>query len=440
LNTIINQEAKARKLIYALLVVLVFEGVLRKALPALGVGIFFLKDLLCMVGLYFFVQTKLSETSKKTAQLFKAVIILIYPLLLYNLFIDPILFVWGGKLYLLYFVVALLMTIGFPPDLKNRFVFFSNLFAILIVTTVLTGILQLNLPSTHWLNRSVGGGSLENFSAAGQLRISSTFSFTAQYSFFLVFAAAVFLAFFFINIKNKKSTLFFFLIQAASFLMLMVGGFSTGGRSAVLGIVTILAIGFVCIGLNNPFFALKKLIIPLLLFLFVFPLIKIWKPEYFAAYAERSSGDNNDAILDRIIEPFVQLSSSSFLGHGMGVMTNGSDKISSYAASIRDSGFWTETDFSTIVWEGGLYLTVVWYGFRLFVIFSAFRILLSIKNKDFYSAGAFLFAYILVQGLIGTLTIQPPIAIYFWFCFGALICIQKFDEHDSNYTNKISKE
>lgn len=427
----INQETKARKLLYTLLVVLVFEGVLRKALPGIGIGIFFLKDLLCVIGLYFFAQTKLSVTSKKTATLFKVIIILIYPLLLYNLFIDPILIVWGGKLYLLYFVITVLMTIAFPADYKNRFGFFSNLFAVLIVISVLTGISQLNLPSTHWLNRSVSGDSLESFSAAGQLRISSTFSFTAQYSFFLVFSCALFLSFFFINIKNKKSTILFFLVQAGTLLMLIVGGFSTGGRSAVLGIVTVMIIGFVCIGLNNLFFALKKIIVPILLILFAFPVIKIWKPEYFAAYIERSSGTNNDGILDRVIEPFDQLTNSSFFGHGLGVMTNGSDKISSYAASIRESGFWTETDFSTIVWEGGLYLIVVWYGFRLFIIFTAFRILLSIKDKDFFSAAAFLFAYILVQGLIGTLTIQPPIAIYFWFCFGALICIKKFDEYDS---------
>lgn len=431
MNSITNQEAKARKLIYALLVVLIFEGVLRKALPVLGIGIFFLKDVLCVVGLYFFVQTKLSVTSKKTATFFKAAIIFIYPLLLYNLFIDPILVVWGGKLYLLYFVVAILMTIAFPADYKNRFRFFSNILGILIVISVLTGALQLNLPTTHWLNRSVGGESLEAFSSAGKLRISSTFSFTTQYSYFLVFACALFFAFFFINIKNKKSSLLFLLIQLGILILLMVGGFSTGGRSAVLGIVLIIVIGFICIGLNNPFFALKKTLIPILLLLFVFPLIQIWKPEYFAAYTERSSGNKNDEILGRVLEPFIQLKSSSFLGHGMGVMTNGSDKISSYAASIRNSGFWTETDFSTIVWEGGLYLTVVWYGFRLFVIFTSFRILLSIKDNNFYSAGAFLFAYILVQGLIGTLTIQPPLAIYFWICFGALICIQKFDEFDS---------
>jgi hypothetical protein len=431
LKSTTNQEAKARKLIYTLLILLVFEGVLRKTFPFLGIVIFFLKDILCLVGLYFYVNTKLSVTAQKTANFFKVVIVFMYPLLLYNLFIDPILIVWGGKLYLLYFVIAILMTIAFPPEYTKRFVFFSNLLSILIVITVLTGILQLNLPATHWLNRSVGGNSLERFSAAGHLRISSTFSFTAQYSFFLVFACAVFFAFFFINIKNKKSTVFYLLIQLATFLMLFIGGFNTGGRSAVLGIFTILVIGLICIGLNNPFFALKKIIVPLLIFLFVFPLIKIWKPEYFAAYTERSSGNKNDGILDRVLDPFEQLTSSSFFGNGLGVMTNGSDKISSYAASIRNSGFWTETDFSTIIWEGGVYLIVVWYGFRLFVIFTSIRILLSIKDNHYYSAASFVFAYILVHGLIGTLTIQPPQAIYFWLCFGVLICIQKFDESDS---------
>jgi hypothetical protein len=431
LRNIAKQEAKARKFIYALLVILVFEGVLRKAFPFVGIVIFFLKDIFCLMGLWFIINAKLSDTSKKTAKVFKAVIIFMFPLLLYNLFIDPILIVWGGKLYLLYFVITILMTIAFPPDYKNRFIFFSNLFSVLIVITVLMGFLQLNLPATHWLNKSVAGTSLVEFSAAGHLRISSTFSFTAQYSYFLVFSCAAFFGFFFINFKNNNNTALFFLSHVTVFLMLMVGGFSTGGRSAVLGIISIIVIGFICIGLNNPFFALKKIIQPGLLFLLVFPLIRVWKPEYFAAYTERSSGNKNDAILDRVIQPFSELTGSSFFGHGLGVMTNGSDKISSYAASIRNLGLWTETDFSTIVWEGGLYLIIVWYGFRLFVIFTAFKILVSIKNNDFYSAASFLFAYILVQGLIGTLTIQPPIAIYFWFCFGALICIQKFDQYES---------
>jgi uncharacterized membrane protein len=64
------------------------------------------------------------------------------------------------------------------------------------------------------------------------------------------------------------------------------------------------------------------------------------------------------------------------------------------------------------------------------VIFTSIRILFSIKDNHYYSAASFVFAYILVYGLIGTLTIQPVQAIYFWLCFGVLICIQKYDQHD----------
>jgi len=431
LNSKIDQAAKARKLIYALLITLVFEGILRKLAPsALSIIIFFLKDVLSLLGLYFILNTKLSETTQNTARLFKILIILMYPLLLYNLFIDPILIVWGGKLYLLYFVVAILMTIAYPPEYEKRFASLSIFLNILIVPAVLTGFLQLNLPPTHWLNRSVGGASLEGFSSAGQLRISSTFSFTGQYSFFLVFASALFFALFFLNIKKLKTTGYYLLIQIGIVLLILMGGFSTGGRTAVLGIFAILGIGLFFIGLRNPFFAVKKLMLPLLLFLFVFPLIQIWKPEYFAAYTERSSGTKNSGVFARVLEPFSALTNSSMLGNGLGVMTNGSDKVSKYAESIRSTGIWTENDFSTIIWEGGYYLVFVWYGFRLFVISYSYRILRSIKDTNNYSAAAFLLAYIIVQGLIGTLTIQPPIAIYFWICFGALICIQKFGEYD----------
>jgi hypothetical protein len=431
LNSSNDQEGKARKLIYALLITLVFEGIIRKLAPsALSIMIFFLKDVLCLLGLYFIVNTKLSETAQITAKVFKIVIILMYPLLLYNLFIDPILIVWGGKLYLLYFVVAILITIAYPPEYGKRFATLSSFLNIIIVAAVSTGFLQLNLPPTHWLNRSVGGESLEHFAAAGQLRISSTFSFTGQYSFFLVFASALFCSLFFLTFNNKKKTGYYLLIQIGIVLLLLMGGFSTGGRTAVLGIFSILGIALLLMGLNNPFFALKKLILPVLLFLFAFPLVQIWKPEYFVAYTERSSGTKNDGVFARVLEPFSGLRNSSMIGNGLGVMTNGSDKVSRYAESIRSTGIWTESDFSTIIWEGGYYLILVWYGFRLFVILYSLKILRSIKDKNNYCAASFLLAYIIVQGLIGTLTLQPPIAIYFWICFGTLICIQKFDEYD----------
>jgi hypothetical protein len=427
-------EVESRRLLYAIIGTLVLEGIIRKLVPSgLSIIIYFVKDFLCILGLYYIASSKLTDAPKQIAKRIKVLIILLYPLLCYNLFIDPILFVWGGKLYLLYTVTAVLMAIAFPNESRDKFKKFIEFNLLLLVVAVFVGVFQLSLPASHWLNQSVDGGSLEAFSAAGILRISSTFSFTGQYSFFLTFASAMYFCNFFLISDLKNHVFNNIWIKMAIGLLLFIGCFSTGGKTAVLGMLSIVGLGFIFIGFKNPVFAFKRLIVPVLIFSFVFPLIQILKPEYFAAYTARSnkSGGSNDDILERVIEPFSGLVDGSFFGRGLGVMTNGSDKVSTYAASIRAGGYWTESDFATIVWEGGMYLVAVWYGFRLFVIFYSFKVLLRIKDSNYYSAAAFLVAYIFIIGLTGTLTIQPPIAIYFWICFGALICIQKFDNFDS---------
>ncbi|SEG18541.1 hypothetical protein [Flavobacterium urumqiense] len=438
-----SKEKKIRKLLYIIIFILVFEGMVRKILPDfLSVILFFVKDLLCLLGLYYIYNSSLSNLSKRIVKFFMILVHLIFPLLLYNVVLDPVLLIWGAKTYLLYLVVAILMTIAFPPDAKKDFKKFIIFIVVLLVPTVLTAILQINLPASHWLNRAVGGESLEGFSAGGKLRVSSTFSFTAQFSFFLLFVASFYFANLFFE-KHKKH--YFFdnkLLQICLGFLLITGAFITGGRTAVLGLMLITLIGAILILLKNPGFALKKILIPIILVLFLFPVLKTWKPEYFAAYEERSGGDKNDDVLDRVLAPFTgaieSLSEKKvyevILGKGLGVMTNGVQNISSYANLMR-SDIWTENDFSTIVWEGGVYLIFVWYGFRLFIVFYSFRLWYSIRNNNYSNSAAFLIAYIIITGLTGTLSIQPPLAIYFWITFGAIISLKRFDQYD-NFLNR----
>jgi hypothetical protein len=427
-----NYETQSRFLLYVIIGTLVFEGVIRKISPSfLSIVIFFGKDIFCVVGIYLVVSTKLTGASKQVAGKIKVLLILLYPLLCYNLFFDPILFLWGGKLYLLYTVTAVLFPIAFPPDSKNSFVIFILFILLLLLIAIFTGLYQLTLPVSHWLNQSVDGGSLENFSAGGKLRISSTFSFTGQYSFFLTFASAIYFSSFFLA-SNLKTTIFLnkYVIAVIGFLLL-IGCFSTGGKTAVFGLGSIFVLGFILIIFKNPVRNFNLFFIPFVVFLFIIPIIEAANPEYFAAYTSRSerSGGSQGDIIARVLLPFSNLADSSILGNGLGVMTNGSDKVSTYAASIKLKTSWTESDFETIVWEGGFYLVFIWYGFRLFIIIYSFRILHSIKDNDYYNAAVFLFVYIMIIGLTGTLSIQPPIAIYFWSCLGGLLCVKKFDEH-----------
>jgi len=407
---------------------LVFEGIIRKFAPgALSTVVFFIKDLLCLIGVYYIINFRLTVGGEWLKNIISTIFLLLLPLLCYHAFFDPILFVWGGKLYLLYTVMAVLMTIAFPVEAITDFKKWMNFVQILILPTVLVGLLQLQLPISHWLNRAVDGQSLQRFSAGGILRISSTFSFTGQYSFFLVFVTVIYLCNYFFNVdaKNKNN----YLLNIVLGLLLIIGCFSTGGRTAVLGFFSVLIIGICLIAIKNSVFLVKKMFIPAVASILLLPFIYSLKPEYFAVFEKRTKGKggSSEAILDRVLQPFSDLADATFFGKGLGVMTNGAQKISSYAESIR-LYLWTETDFSTIVWEGGFYLVIVWYGFRIFLIVFCLKLLSRIKNKNYYSAASFLVAYIIIQGLMGTLSLQPPLAIYFWISIGALICIQQFDK------------
>jgi hypothetical protein len=431
-----NIEVQSRRVVYAIIAILVLEGVCRKlASGGLSIIIFFIKDLLCVMGLYYIVRSKLTAASKEIASKIKLLIMLLYPLLCYNLFLDPILFVWGAKIYLLYTVMAVLMPIAFPFDSKDKFKRFFEFILLLLVISVFTGLYQLTLPPSHWLNQDIQGESLEAFSAAGMLRISSTFSFTGQYSFFLTFASAIFFCNYFLTSSLKTSLLENKWIKLATGILLFLGCFSTGGRTAVYGLLVVVVLGFFLMLLKSTASTIKKSIIPIVVFILLIPVIKLYKPDAFLAFEARSSSESQNAeMLDRVFDPFSDAlifasdkeTVPMLFGSGLGVMTNGADKVSAYAKEIRAT-MWTESDFRTIVWEGGIYLIFAWYFFRLFIILWALKTWASIKDINNSLGAVFLVAYIILQGLTGTLTLQPPLAIYFWLCCGALKCIQEFD-------------
>lgn len=433
-----TQAKKNRKLLYIIVATLVFEGLVRKLLPGfLSIVVFFLKEVFCLVGLYYIYLSTSSGVTKKIIKIFMILVYLIFPLLVYNVLLDPILLIWGAKTYLLYVVVSILMTLAFPEDSKKEFLRFLRFITILIIPTVFVATLQNNLGPSHWLNSSVDGESLESFARDGLLRVSSTFSFTGQFSFFLVFSATTFFVTVFLREKMKSSFLHLLLLIFIG-ILLVIGSFITGGRTAVLGLLLVSVIGFIFVIIKNPSVGLPKLVLISFGFFVIFPIIKEWKPDFFRVYEVRSSDGGNDDIYLRTIEPFTNAYSNliekktyqMILGGGLGVMTNGSEKISSYASRIRSGGYWTETDFSTIVWEGGVYLMLVWYGFRIFIIVHSLKIWYFLKKKNYANAAAFLLAYIIIIGTTGTLSIQPPLAIYFWITFGAMVCLKRFDEYE----------
>lgn len=433
---------KRQRLLYIIVAVLVFEGVARKLFPPLGVLIFFLKDILCMLAVYWLAEQRIKSNSNPLLARWGALAILFVPLLFNTLFYDPMLVFFGGKQYLLFAVVAIMVPLAFPPSKFEDFKRFVAFVAVLVVPTTIVAGIQNSLPPSHWLNKSVAGESLEHFSAAGKLRVSSTFSFTGQYSYFLnLVTAFIALRFFLPPVSNRKTLRRFVGILPIVFaLMLLVGAFVTGGRTAVLGCGAVIALGFALATLRAPKTFLGKGLLVFAVIVAGLMITRSVKPEFFAAYEQRSQGfrgmSQNEEVQERVLESFMgwndwlwdQSWRSIFMGNGLGVMSNGSDQISFYAAGIRAGGFWTESDFASSIWEGGLYMVVVWYGFRLMFIVMCFKVWNSMRSPVLVSCCSFLLGYVIIIGLIGTIGIQPPLAIWWWLAVGSVFALKGFDE------------
>jgi hypothetical protein len=439
---------QAERLIYLLVFMLIYEGVLRKLFHPLSLILFFLKDIFCLYGLYLINQVKLGGWEKKVFKIWQYTFIAFLPCLFVTFSHDPLLAIFGLKQYLLYVVTGILVPIAFPPDFFNQFKKAIVFFCLMLVPTTLVAVIQNSLPGSHWLNQSVDGTSLEGFSAAGKLRVSSTFAFTGQYSFFLN-CVSVFWAGSFFLYADFKTTLYKKIKKILPFIVgiaFLIGVFITGGRTAVFGSALCLGIGLILLMIKQPQIFVKKGLIAIGVLCIALSILRTINKDYFAAFDTRSTSNENYSqskdFQGRFETNFIGWTKffdqqdllTNIFGNGLGVMSNGSEKISSYAHNVIAAGAATEADMETTVWEGGIYLLLVYYLFRILVILFAVKVLMSIRGGGLISASVFLLGLIIVSGIISALGRQPPIAIWWWMTIGSLITIGNY----SQYCRKIN--
>jgi hypothetical protein len=350
--------------------------------------------------------------------------VLFVPLIIATGWNDWWLAVFGAKQYLLFPMVGFATFYAFQNTRVEQIVRFFRWTSLLIIPTAVLALVQLRLPQDHWLNMSVSGDSLRAFSAGGELRVSSTFSFVAQYSAFL--NAQLFILMLALHEWRKRSPVWkvviFFLVP-----LLVMSSFVTGSRGAVVGNLTIILVAVVLILCKFKFGKALQISLVALFFLLMVPVVQHFAPETMVAYSERENGhlvgfstEVKQRVYDSFFAPAEAAWRWKFLGYGLGVMSNGSDTFSNYAAVWR-SRLWTETDFPTTLFEGGYYLAFIWYGFRLFVIgLTASRFIRQVSG-EFSLPIAFTQAFVIVIGMIGTLAIQPPIAIWWWLAVGTVL-------------------
>jgi hypothetical protein len=420
---------RLRQTLFLLALTLVFEGLLRKKAPAQAkLVLFFLKDAIALLIAFQVWRLPRPPAIRFLTQAYLLMAILFLPVIGITAYHDPKLAVFGAKQYLLFPIVGVAVFVAFEKATREEILRFFRWMAFLVVPTSLIAVLQARLPVDHWLNLSVGGTSLEGFSAGGRLRVSSSFPFVAQYVMFLnaqIFMIAL-------TLTHFRDLQRVWKIIAVSLLPLfVVGSYITGSRGAVVAntAILLLACGLAMLKLQ------PKTAFRLAMFLaslgIAFLAVRYFFPEAFLAYSAREEGkllslsqENQGRILTSLFGWTENtIAPPSFFGYGLGVMSNGSDAFSSYASYWRSGGAWTETDAATTMFEGGFYLMIIWYSFRGYVIWQVARRYLVGATGDYALPMAFSLAYVMVLGVVGTLGIQPPLSIWWWMGVGTSLVL-----------------
>ena len=440
-RTVDVSMSKSQRTIHRLLCLLVlsvvFEGIVRKILPqSLGIVIFFAKDMISVLLLWLCLKAERNQEASRLMSALGRFLLLLAPSVALTAFHDPVLAVFGLKQYALFSTIAVAMCIAYLPNHYRQIFFLFRLMAFTVVVTTCIAVAQNRLPSSSWLNLTPSGEDTSIFSAGGYLRVSSTFPFVAQYCFYLnalCYCLPAFVVFNkFLGLRGATIQIIFLLGLA------IVGSFVTGSRTAVVGNAAILAAG----GLLCVVFVGVKSFIKLSaiagLGVLLLGLMQSQHPELFAAYQARSDGTGEEShaveIEERVLNDLLGWTSGgvasppSLFGYGLGVMSNGADKLSAYAYHWRYfPKSWTETDLATTLFEGGWFLIILWNGFRLWVIGYSLAIVLKLRHAEFRVLGCFALGFVLVVGITGTLSIQPPLSIWWWMAVGLITCLSHFD-------------
>jgi hypothetical protein len=430
----IQLTKRLRILLWSLAGVLISEGVLRKLFGTqIGNWIFFAKDAITigLVLILFF--HRFTGSVLVLLEAYGAFFFAMLVPFALTLGKDPVLALFGLKHYVLFPAVAFALAVAFSNSDRDEVRKFYMLPVLLLVPVTLVALGQLRLPVDNWLNQSVGGTSVGGFSSGGHLRVSSTFSFVAQYAMYLNASVYLLGAFLLIRRIRTKASVW---VAVGLCGLLIVSSFVTGSRTAVLGNATILCIGGGLLlakggGKGSALFIGIVLAGGLAL-----AVARQYLPEAFEAYAARTSDaeQHTAEIKGRVADALYNWMDGigyeappTLFGYGLGVMSNGADKISRYAATWRNQGTWGEVDLANTLFEGGWYLVVVWMAFRLFTVSFAIGRILKLRDPQLSTAGSLAGGYIVLEGTFGAMGIQPPISIWFWLAVGTVMVLEELD-------------
>jgi hypothetical protein len=422
-----------QRLIWAVMFLLVCEGVIRKLVPGLQAQVYLLKDGMLVAAYIGFISSRLPTGIHLRAMAGLSTLLLLslayFGIQLFNPNSPSILLsIVGFKNYLLYPPLAFIVPymLSSSQDLERKL----RKYAIIMIPFAGLGLLQFTLSPDHWLNGYVSYDeenvrNLAMFGAGDErVRATGTFSYPGGYTTFLT--VMLYLG---VGLAASKNWRFSGNLWPWTLVVVTVAAiFTTGSRAPIyLTVMTAPVVLFIWSsrGIMSGGNVLKVGIACI----FIAIIVALIAPEAIEAYQYRH--EHADDTIFRMLAPLVEvygtLTEAPIIGAGL-ASTHGS------AVTIMGTldywwlhGLLVETEPARVLQETGVIGFILVYVARIWLLVKAISLGLRFRTL-LYAAMAGVIAGFLAQHSVALIVINNPTAgIYYWFAAGLLFAMYRLE-------------
>jgi len=425
-----------RQAVFAAMLLLIFEGALRKwALPESQAALYLAKDVL-LIGAYAgFAMTKGFAMPVARAQPF---IVLLVVAAAYGAIsmLNPALpsltlAAVGWRSYFLYVPLLFLVPQLFESldDLDRAL----RRYAVVALPVAMLGLVQFYSPIDSALNVLVQHDPADRSTAGtfGQFydraRVAGTFAYVSGFGAYLLAVAFLVLAL----LANRRWRFGGNVTLYVGLLVIIAAMFATGSRAPVYSLIAAIAAYSVLTALTGDLSATAALRACLGAMVLA---AGIWAflPEPASAFQYRAyaTEDTVSRFLSPIVEPLMMFEEAGFFGFGIGAAHQSAAFLTGSPYPWWTKGIVAEAETSRVMLELGVPGFVLVFIFRIAIALYALHAAFVLRSRSARSIALVLALFLGFQ-VFGAVIFNPTMNVLYWFAVGLVFALYRYEERDA---------
>ena len=423
-----------RQAIVAAMILLVFEGALRKwALPGAQAALYLAKDLLFLGAYLGFAMVKGFAVPVARARpyvLILGISVAYGTIEMLNPALPSVtLAAVGWRAYYLY--IPLLLIVPHLYATQEDLYRALHRYTLIALPVATLGILQFYSPLDSALNMEVDYGlggalSVQAFGDDNRVRAASSFSFVSGFGAYLTAVSLLAGALLAGRGWSVRGNLWLY----GGLILIVTAMFSTGSRGPVyslIGSVAAYTIIAAMIGDLSPAAAVRACIGAAILAALVWNFL----PEPAEAFRQRAMG--TDDLLERMVSPLIQpfeiLGEAGLAGFGIGAAHQSATFLVGSDYSWWTNGMLAEAESSKVMLELGILGFFFLYLFRISIALTALRAAFALKSREGRSLALVLSLFLGIQ-IFGAVIFNPTMNVLYWFAVGMIFALYRYDARE----------